>query len=146
MSPNYDDFGDFDLDAPAGVQSIYGQGSATIVGLIPDPTKAAVAGAHVTLINEGTGIRATALSDSGGRYNSPQRAAGNYRVEVTSEGFMSLFKTARIAEGARVEFRWEFFNALNHPNPGNPNLTLSSANLCSTTAPRIMQVGTKILF
>jgi hypothetical protein len=124
MSPNYDDFG----DAPAGVQSIYGQGSATI-GLIPDPTKAAVAGAHVTLINEGTGIRATALSDSGGRYNSPQRAAGNCRVEVTSEGFRSLFKAARVAEGARVEFRWEFFNALNHPNPGNPNLTLSSQPL-----------------
>src|SRR6195256_1769285 len=65
----------------------YGQGNATIVGLISDPTKAAVAGAHVTLINEGTGIRANAVSDSGGRYNFPQLAAGNYRVEVTLEGF-----------------------------------------------------------
>src|SRR5882762_7381780 len=71
----------------AGIQCIHGQGNATIVGLISDQTKAAVAGAHVTLINEGTGIRATAVSDSGGRYNFPQLAVGNYRVEVTSEGF-----------------------------------------------------------
>jgi len=71
----------------AGVQTFYGQGNATIVGLISDPTKAAVAGAHVTLINEGTGIRATAVSDSGGRYSFPQLPVGNYRVEVTSEGF-----------------------------------------------------------
>src|SRR5258707_14268790 len=71
----------------AGIPCMHGQGNATIVGLISDPTKAAVAGAHVTLINEGTGIRATAVSDSGGRYNFPQLAVGNYRVEVTSEGF-----------------------------------------------------------
>ena len=51
------------------------------------PPKRAVAGARVTLINEGTGIRASALSDSGGRYNFPQLAVGNYRVEVVSEGF-----------------------------------------------------------
>src|SRR5882724_2774355 len=71
----------------AGIQCIFGQGNATIVGLISDPTKAAVTGAHVTLINEGTGIRATAVSDSGGRYNFPQLAVGNYRVEVVSDGF-----------------------------------------------------------
>src|SRR4030081_3408628 len=71
----------------AGVQSMYGQGNATIVGVVSDSTKAAVAGAHVTLINEGTGIRANAVSDSGGRYNFPQLAVGNYRVEVVSPGF-----------------------------------------------------------
>src|SRR5438552_3562377 len=71
----------------AGVQSMYGQGNATIVGVVSDSTKAAVAGARVTLINEGTGIRASAVSDSGGRYNFPQLAVGNYRVEVVSEGF-----------------------------------------------------------
>jgi hypothetical protein len=70
----------------AGVQIFYGQGNATIVGLISDPTKAAVAGAHATLINEGTGIRAMTVSDSGGRYSFPT-PVGNYRAEVTSEGF-----------------------------------------------------------
>src|SRR5216683_6872805 len=70
-----------------GLQSMYGQGNATIVGLVSDSTKAAVPGASVTLINEGTGIRATAVSDSGGRYNFPQLAVGNYRIEVVSEGF-----------------------------------------------------------
>src|SRR5216684_2736974 len=71
----------------AGVPSLYGQGNATIVGVVSDATKATVAGARVTLINEGTGIRATAVSDSGGRYTFPQLAVGNYRVEVVSQGF-----------------------------------------------------------
>src|SRR5258706_12719146 len=69
------------------VQSLYGQGNATIVGLVSDSTKATVGGARVTLINEGTGIRATAVSDSGGRYNFPQLAVGNYRIEAALEGF-----------------------------------------------------------
>ena len=62
---------------------------------------------------------------------------------------MSLFKTTKITERARAEFRWELFNAFNHPNPGDPNTTLSSSTfgkITSTTAPRIMQVGMKILF
>jgi hypothetical protein len=75
------------LVALAGVQSMYGQGNATIVGVVSDSTKAAVPGARVTLINVDTGIRATAVTDSGGRYNFPQLAVGNYRVEVVSEGF-----------------------------------------------------------
>src|SRR5258707_1149076 len=71
----------------ASVQCMHAQGNATIVGVVSDSTKAAVPGARVTLINEGTGIRATAVSDSGGRYNFPQLAVGNYRVEVALEGF-----------------------------------------------------------
>src|SRR5258706_15916888 len=76
------------------VQSLYGQGNATIVGLVSDTTKAAVPGARVTLINEGTGIRANAVSDSGGRYSFPQLAVGNYRVEVASEGFKKATQSA----------------------------------------------------
>jgi hypothetical protein len=71
----------------AGIPSMYGQGNAMIVGVVSDAAKAAVPGARVTLINEGTGIRATAVSDSGGRYNFPQLAVGNYRIEVVSGGF-----------------------------------------------------------
>src|SRR5258708_10848378 len=71
----------------AGAQSMFGQGNATIVGVVSDSTKAAVPGARVTLINADTGIRATAVTDSGGRYNFSQLAVGNYRVEVVSEGF-----------------------------------------------------------
>src|SRR5436190_24295829 len=71
----------------AGVQGMYGQGNATIVGVVSDSTNAAVPSARVTLLNEATGIRATAVTDSGGRYNFPQLAVGNYRVEIVSEGF-----------------------------------------------------------
>jgi len=57
--------------------------------------------------------------------------------------------TGLTTERARAEFRWEAFNAINHPNPGDPNTTLSSSTfgkITSATAPRIMQVGVKILF
>src|SRR6266404_2772961 len=74
--------------------AMYGQGNATIVGVVSDSSKAAVPGARVTLINEGTGIRATAVSDSGGRYNFPQLAVGNYRIEVVSQGFKKATQSA----------------------------------------------------
>jgi hypothetical protein len=71
----------------APVRSLYAQGKVTIVGVVSDSTRVTVAGARVTLVNEGTGIRATAVSDNAGRYNFPQLAVGNYRVEVVAEGF-----------------------------------------------------------
>src|SRR5260370_3513328 len=65
-------------------RSLFGQGNATIVGVVSDSTRGAVAGASVTLINEGTGIRAGTLPDSAGRYSFPQLAGGNYPVERVS--------------------------------------------------------------
>ena len=38
----------------------------------------------------------------------------------------STFKNYRLTEQARVQFRAEFFNILNHPNFAAPNVTLGS--------------------
>lgn len=68
---------------------------------------------------------------------------GQYNLDL------SVFKTARVREQARVEFRLEMFNALNHANLGNPNTTLNSTafgRIDSVTGPRILQLGLKVIF
>ena len=40
----------------------------------------------------------------------------------------SVYKTFSVSERHRPQFRTEFFNVLNHPNLGNPGLTIGTAN------------------
>ena len=68
---------------------------------------------------------------------------------------LSLFKTTAIAERASLQFRAEFFNALNHANFGTPNATVFSSGIVSataglitttTTTSRQIQFGMKLIF
>jgi len=68
---------------------------------------------------------------------------------------LSLFKNTAITERVGLQFRAEFFNALNHPNFGTPNATVfssgaisSSAGVITTTATtsRQIQFGLKMIF
>jgi hypothetical protein len=58
-----------------------------IVGRLADPTGAVLADVKVTLINEGTGVSATAMSNGSGDYAFPQVAVGTYRMEFDLTGF-----------------------------------------------------------
>jgi hypothetical protein len=61
----------------------------------------------------------------------------------------SLSRIFAVHEGWQLEVRGESFNALNHANLKNPNVTLSSSNFgIITTAedPRILQFGMKFKF
>jgi len=68
---------------------------------------------------------------------------------------LSLFKTTAVSERATVQFRAEFFNALNHANFGPPNTTVfasgainASAGLITTTTTpsRQIQFALKLAF
>ena len=68
---------------------------------------------------------------------------------------LSLLKDTRITERAKMQFRAEFFNALNHTNLGTPNATVfsngaisSSAGIITATAStsRQIQFGLKLVF
>jgi len=68
---------------------------------------------------------------------------------------LSLFKTTALSEQTRLQFRAEFFNALNHTNLGTPKATVfsgsaisSSAGVITTTATtsRQIQFGLKLIF
>jgi len=63
---------------------------------------------------------------------------------------ISILKTTRIKERHQVQFRTEFFNAFNHPQFGNPVVTVGQATfgqITSTTVnPRVMQFALKYIF
>lgn len=64
----------------------------------------------------------------------------------------SLFKNFTLTESLKVQFRWETFNTLNHPNFANPNSTFvvnatNFGNITGTsTNNRQQQFGLKFLF
>jgi hypothetical protein len=61
----------------------------------------------------------------------------------------SLFKMIPIRESLRLQFRAEFFNALNHANLANPVANIGSATvgqILSASSPRILQFGLRLTF
>ncbi|HXJ40486.1 MAG TPA: hypothetical protein VNH18_14490, partial [Bryobacteraceae bacterium] len=84
-----------------------------------------------------------ALGTFGNEGRNPIYGPGQYNLDL------SFFKTTAITERARLEFRWEMFNFLNHANLGNPNTTFNSSafgRIDTVTGPRIMQLGLKAIF
>jgi hypothetical protein len=73
---------------------LQGQGTqSTILGTVTDPSAAAVAGATVTIKNEGTNIERTIVTDGNGDYRVAGLEAGNYQVSVTTPGFKTFVRT-----------------------------------------------------
>ncbi len=71
------------------------------------------------------------------------RAPGLWNIDY------SAFKEFGIWERARLQFRAELFNLLNHPNLGAPNGIVTSplfGQITSATSPRIVQFGLKVIF
>jgi hypothetical protein len=75
------------------------------------------------------------------------------RGQLRGPGFWnidySLFKNIQFAEQARLQFRAEFFNILNHANLNSPNTSANSPNfgvITSASDPRIVQLAVKIVF
>ena len=61
----------------------------------------------------------------------------------------SLFKTFAVAEGARLQFRAEAFNALNHPNfllPENDMASPEFGQILQAAPPRLLQLALKFIF
>jgi hypothetical protein len=72
--------------APANAQASYG----TIVGTVTDSTGAAVAGAQVSLKNNGTNAVQKTVSGGSGNYNFLNLNPGSYNVTVSGAGFKSF--------------------------------------------------------
>jgi len=61
----------------------------------------------------------------------------------------ALMRSFPVSETKRFEFRFEMFNALNHPNFGLPNTSMKSSQFGQITSagdPRILQFGLKFYF
>jgi hypothetical protein len=61
--------------------------TGTIVGTVTDASGGVIAGAKVTLTNEGTQYTRTVTSDTNGEYAAPQLPTGNYTVLAEMTGF-----------------------------------------------------------
>jgi hypothetical protein len=67
---------------------LFAQGTTSrVVGTVQDPTGAAVVGATVRLVNEGTNATFTGLTSDTGTYAFEAVQSGIYRVEVEAAGF-----------------------------------------------------------
>ncbi len=78
------------LILPVLVFSVFGQGTATILGSITDPSGAAVAGAQVTVTNTATQFTRTVETNANGEYVASALPTGAYAVSVEKPGFGRL--------------------------------------------------------
>jgi len=76
----------FALPAPVVAQAV----SGTILGVVKDSSGAVVPGASVTLVNTGTGLSRTVVSDGKGDYTAPSLPTGNYTVSAEMSGFKKV--------------------------------------------------------
>ena len=76
----------FGLAPSAIAQSV----SGTILGTVTDSTGAIVAGAKVTILNEGTGLTRVLTADSNGEYTAPNLPTGHYTITSEMTGFKTI--------------------------------------------------------
>lgn len=91
---------------PAWGQNLTG----TIVGTVSDSTGAALPGAEVRLIHVGTNHLRVARTGPDGGYSAPNLPVGDYRLEVSLDGFRTEVLTAvtlRIDQRARFDLTLE---------------------------------------
>jgi len=63
------------------------QSTASLSGVVTDPTGAVVSGAEVTIHALGTGLARKVVTDSDGIYVAPSLQPGDYQVTATASGF-----------------------------------------------------------
>src|SRR5215831_8512097 len=80
--------------------------TASLTGLITDPTNATVGQVKVTVQNAATGYTRTTESDAAGYYSLQELPIGTYRVTVSHQGFATLAETVSLntAEKVRRDF------------------------------------------
>jgi hypothetical protein len=86
------------------------QDSANIVGTVRDPGGAVVPGASVRIVNTGTNITVSLITDSNGEYTSAPLRIGAYRVEAEAPGFKRTVRDGvelRLQDRVRIDLQLE---------------------------------------
>lgn len=73
--------------------------TGNLAGSIVDESDAVIRGAKVTVLNQETGLRYSALSDNAGRFQFFSLPPGSYEVKAEANGFRTLVQTTTIRTG-----------------------------------------------
>jgi hypothetical protein len=65
---------------------------ATVSGMVFDPSSRYIAGAQILILNEATGVRYAGITNTDGLYTVPILPPGQYRVQVSKDGFKTIIK------------------------------------------------------
>jgi len=90
-----------------GVQGFAQVNTASLTGLVSDPTGAAVTGANVTAKNRATNVEASATTDSSGYYTFASLPVGGYTLTVEVQGFKKTVQdnvALEVGQKARIDF------------------------------------------
>ena len=79
--------------------------SGQITGVVKDPAQAVVSGSQITLTNQQTKARTTAVSDDHGVYRFPSVPPGTYVVGADVKGFKAIVSPElKVAAGQKITF------------------------------------------
>jgi len=73
-------------------QAIAQSPNGTINGIVLDPSGAAIPGAEIVVINDGTGVQYTTRANGMGIYVVSNLPPGPYRIQVSNSGFKTIIK------------------------------------------------------
>jgi hypothetical protein len=138
---------------PFGIAGGYGDNSASQQGgdradVVPGQTFNVRQGSKSQWINEYFNTKAFVPNAVGTFGNSGRDLFQGPPIKTIDLG---LAKNWTIIEGYRLQFRWEMFNALNHPSFGNPDANVQDGNYGKITGQgpilaRVMQAALKFSF
>jgi len=72
-------------------------------GTVTDPSGSAVAGAEVTVVNQGTNVTTTIKTNADGLFRVPELAVGTYRLTVAAPGFKKAVKAGVYLNAGVIE-------------------------------------------
>src|SRR6266446_2097899 len=82
--------------------------NGSFTGTVLDPTGAAVAGAKVTVTNQGTNLSVTETTNSSGNYTVRELPIGTYKLTTEATGFKTVSDTNVVLNAgviAHVDFK-----------------------------------------
>jgi carboxypeptidase family protein len=83
--------------------------TASIRGIVSDPSKAIISGAKVTAVNKATGATRNAETNSAGEFQFSALPPGEYEIKITMQGFKSGLRplTLQVGENITLDFDLE---------------------------------------